>query len=202
MNRYVTISLSCAAAALIGLGAASLAAQQPAPTGRGRGANPPATQGAQPAQPTGRSGRGRGAAEGTQQEAGRGTNIGSDIVGNVSAVPTTTTVIGTVRIGKAVKADGQPLAPGTYTMRVTEREATPAAAGQTPQFERWAEFLQGNQVKGREVVTIVPPDAARQVMKERFPPNNGYRADVLKGGDYYRIWYNKGGTHYLVHFNI
>ena len=47
-----------------------------------------------------------------------------------------------------------------------------------------------------------PPDAARQVMKERFPPNNGYRADVLKGGDYYRIWYNKGGTHYLVHFNI
>ena len=111
-------------------------------------------------------------------------------------------MIGTVRIGKAVKADGQPLAVGTYTMRVTEREATPAAAGQTPQFERWAEFLQGNQVKGREVVTIVPPDAARQVMKERFPPNNGYRADVLKGGDYYRIWYNKGGTHYLVHFNI
>ena len=202
MNRYVTISLSCAAAALIGLGAASLAAQQPAPTGRGRGATPPATQGAQPAQSTGRSGRGRGAAEGTQQEAGRGTNIGSNIVGNVSAVPTTTTVIGTVRIGKAVKADGQPLAVGTYTMRVTEREATPAAAGQTPQFERWAEFLQGNQVKGREVVTIVPPDAARQVMKERFPPNNGYRADVLKGGDYYRIWYNKGGTHYLVHFNI
>ena len=202
MNRYVTISLSCAAAALIGLDAASLAAQQPAPTGRGRGATPPATQGAQPAQSTGRSGRGRGAAEGTQQEAGRGTNIGSNIVGNVSAVPTTTTVIGTVRIGKAVKADGQPLAVGTYTMRVTEREATTPAAGQTPQFERWAEFLQGNQVKGREVVTIVPPDAARQVMKERFPPNNGYRADVLKGGDYYRIWYNKGGTHYLVHFNI
>ena len=159
MNRYVTISLSCAAAALIGLGAASLAAQQPE-------------------------------------------RIGTNTPGAPAPVPTTTTVLGTIRIGKAVKADGQPLAPGTYTMRVTEREATPAAAGQTPQFERWAEFLQGNQVKGREVVTIVPPDAARQVMKERFPPNNGYRADVLKGGDYYRIWYNKGGTHYLVHFNI
>jgi hypothetical protein len=202
MNRYVNIGFSCAVAALIGLWAASLGAQQPTPAGRGRAANPPPTQPAQPAQPTGRGGRGGRAAEGTQQEAGRGTNIGSDIQGNPSAVPTTTTVLGAVHIAKAVKADGQPLAPGTYQMRVTEREATPAAAGQTPQFERWAEFLQGGQVKGREVVTIVTSDAARQVMKEKFPPSGGYRAEVLKGGDYYRVWFNKGGTHYLVHFNI
>jgi len=200
MNRYANIGFSCAVTALMALGAVSIAAQQPAPAGRGR-ANPPSTQ---PAQPAGRGGRTRAtpAPEGTQQEAGRGTNIGSDIPGNPSAVPTTTTMIGTVRIGKAVKADGQNLGPGTYQMRVTEREASPSAAGQTPQFERWAEFLQGGQVKGREVVTIVTSDAARQVMKERFPPNGGYRADVLKGGDYYRIWFNKGGTHYLVHFNI
>jgi hypothetical protein len=195
MNRYVNIGCSCATVALIGLAAASLSAQQPAQGGARGQANPPATQG----------GRGRGAAppaEGTSQEAGRATNIGSNIPGSPSDVPTTVTMLGTVHIGKAVKADGQPLAPGTYQMRVTEREASPPAAGQTPQFERWAEFLQGGQVKGREVVTIVTADAAKQVMKERNPPQGGYRADVLKGGDYYRIWYRKGGNHYLVHFNI
>ena len=115
---------------------------------------------------------------------------------------TTTTVLGAVHIGKAVKADGQPLPVGTYQMRVTERVAEPAAPGQTPQYERWAEFLQGGQVKGREVVTVVTPDAAKDVMKMKFPPSGGYRAEVLKGGDYYRVWFNKGGTHYLVHFNI
>ncbi len=111
-------------------------------------------------------------------------------------------MVGTVRIGKAVKADGQPLPIGSYQMRVTEREASPAAPGMTPQYERWAEFLQGGQVKGREVVTIVTPSAAKQVLKDKWPPAGGYRADVLKGGDYYRVWFNKGGTHYLVHFNI
>lgn len=161
MNRYVNIGFSCATVALIGLAAASLAAQQKP-----------------------------------------GTNIGTDTPGAPAPVPTTVTTIGTVHIGKAVKADGQPLPPGNYVMRVTERVAESPAPGQTPQYERWAEFLQGGQVKGREVVTIVTPDAAKQVMKETFPPQGGYKAEVLKGGDYYRIWYNKGGTQYLVHFNI
>jgi hypothetical protein len=192
MNRYVNIAFSCAIAALIGLAAAHVSAQQPAPTGRGRGrGTPPAAT--QPAAP---------ARQGGDQDAGRGTNIGTNTPGAPSPVPTTVTMLGAVHIGKAVKADGQSLPPGTYQMRVTEREATPAAAGQTPQYERWAEFLQGGQVKGREVVIIVPPDAAKQVMKEKFPPSGGYRADVLKGGNYYRIWFNKGGTQYAVYFNI
>ena len=117
-------------------------------------------------------------------------------------MPAGVTTLGAVHIGRAVKADGQALPAGTYQMRITEQQASTAAPGQTPQYERWAEFLQGGQVKGREVVTIVTPDAAKQVMKETFPPAGGYKAEVLKGGDYYRIWFNKGGTHYLVHFNI
>jgi hypothetical protein len=180
MNRYVNIGCSCATVALIGLAAASLSAQQPARGARGGG----------------------GAMEGTQQEAGRATNIGTNTPGPPDAVPATVTTVGSVRIGKAVKADGQALPVGSYVMRVTEREASPAAAGMTPQYERWAEFLQGGQVKGREVVIIVTPSAAKQVLKDKWPASGSYRADVLKGGDYYRVWYNKGGTHYLVHFNI
>jgi hypothetical protein len=159
MNRYSTIGVSCATAALVVLAAAGLAAQ--ARGGRGRGAQPAAQQ-----------------------------------------PSASTTVLGSVHIGKAVKADGQPLPAGTYQLRVTETAATPPAPGQTPQYERWAEFLQGGQVKGREVVTIVTPDVAKDVMKETFPPSGGYKVEVLKGGDYYRLWFNKGGTHYLVHFNI
>jgi len=120
------------------------------------------------------------------------------------AVPagTTVTTLGAVRIAKAVRADGQPLAAGTYQLRVTEREASPAAPGQTPQYERWAEFLQGGQVKGREVVTVVPQADIAQVAEDRPPRAGGYRAELLKGGDYYRLWFNRGGNHYLVHFNV
>src|SRR5262245_21276205 len=173
---------SCATVALIGFGAASLAAQTPG--GRGRGTPPPSTQGSTPSQ-------------GSQ-----GDRVGSNTPGPPTPVPSTVTVLGTVHIARAVQANGQHLPAGTYQMRITEQEATPPAPGATPQYERCAEFLQGGQVKGREVVTIVTADAARQVMKDKFPPAGVYRAEVLKGGDYYRLWYNKGGTQYLVHFNI
>jgi hypothetical protein len=49
--------------------------------------------------------------------------------------------LGAVRIPRAVKGDGQALPAGTYQVRVTETPATPPAAGQTPQYERWAEFM-------------------------------------------------------------
>jgi hypothetical protein len=186
MNRYLNVGLSCAAAALIGLTSISVAAQQPTRGGRGgRAGTPPATQGGASSTPS------------TQ-----GDRIGTNTPGTPPPMPNVVGVLGTVHLARAVKADGQPLAAGTYQMRVTDQQASTAAPGQTPQYEHWAEFLQGGQVKGREVVTIVTPDAANQVMKESFPPAGGYKAEVLKGGDYYRVWFNKNGTQYLVHFNI
>ena len=191
MNRYVNLSISSATAALIGIAVAGTAAQQPAPSAGTTGTAGPAAQrrGAPPATQnppaTPASGRGRSGNQGPAVPAG-----------------TTVTMLGPVRIAKAVKADGQSLAAGTYQLRVTEREASPPAPGQTPQYERWAEFLQGGQVKGREVVTIVPQSDIGQVAEDRPPRPGAYRAEVLKGGDYYRLWFNKGGNHYLVHFNI
>jgi hypothetical protein len=110
--------------------------------------------------------------------------------------------LGTVNIPRAVKADGQALAAGTYEVRVTETLASPQAAGQTPQYERWAEFLRGGKVVGREVVTVVPAADIKQVAEMTPPPAGGSRAQVLKGGDYLRLWINRGGNHYLIHFNI
>jgi hypothetical protein len=121
---------------------------------------------------------------------------------DLSAQTGTTTNLGTVRIPRAVKADGQALAAGTYQVRVTETPAAPPAAGQTPQYERWAEFLRGGKVVGREVVTIVPASDIKQVAEVTPPPAGGARTEVLKGGDYLRLWLNRGGNHYLIHFNI
>ena len=116
------------------------------------------------------------------------------------SAPTGEVALGTVRLPKAVKADGKTLPAGTYAVRVTPQQATPEAKGQTPTLERWLEFTQNGQVKGREVVTIVPQAEIGQVQKDAPPRPNGSKIETLKGGDYMRLWINRGGNHYLVHF--
>ena len=116
------------------------------------------------------------------------------------SAPTGDQVLGSVRLPKAVKADGKPLPAGTYQVRLTAQQATPDAIGQTPPLERWVEFVRGGKVVGREVVTIVPQSEIALVQKDAPPPANGSKIETLKGGDYQRLWINKGGNHYLVHF--
>jgi hypothetical protein len=111
-------------------------------------------------------------------------------------------VLGTVHLPKAVKADGKTLPPGTYQVRLTTQAATPAAPGQTPTLERWAEFVKGGKVVGREVVTIVPQGEIAKVQKDPPPRPGGAKVETLKGGDYVRVWINKGGNHYLMHFPV
>jgi hypothetical protein len=108
--------------------------------------------------------------------------------------------LGSVRLPKSVKADGKPLAAGTYTARVTAQAATPAAPGESQGVERWMEFVQGGQVKGREVVTIIPQSEIAHVQKDPPPAKGASKFEALKGGDYYRLWISRGGNHYLVHF--
>ena len=108
--------------------------------------------------------------------------------------------LGSVHIPKGVKADGKALAAGTYQVRLTPDTAAPSAKGQTGSLERWVEFVKGGKVAGREVVTIVPQSEIAQVQKDAPPKPNSSKIETLKGGDYMRLWINKGGNHYLVHF--
>jgi hypothetical protein len=112
----------------------------------------------------------------------------------------TAMVLGMVHLPKAVKADGKELAAGTYQVRLTAEEAKPDAKGSSEVLERWVEFVQKGQVKGREVVSIVPAAESKLVQKDAPPPSGGAKVETLKGGDYLRVWLNKGGTYYLVHF--
>lgn len=115
------------------------------------------------------------------------------------AAPTGEIALGSARITKGVTADGKPLAAGTYQVRVTAQESKPDAVGTTEQLERWVEFLQKGEVKGREVVSIVPASEAKLVVKDA-PPRAGGPAKVqtLRGNEYVRVWFNKGGNHYLI----
>jgi hypothetical protein len=116
-----------------------------------------------------------------------------------AAVPTNAMPLGTVRIPRAVKADDQPLKPGTYQVRLSGDPLKPAV-GQTPNLEQWVEFVQGGKVKGKAVASIVPASQINEVAKSGpRPPNNGSRVDVLKGNDYVRVWINRAGMNYLVH---
>src|SRR5262245_63872086 len=116
-------------------------------------------------------------------------------------VPTAETALGSVRIPRAVKADGKDLKAGTYQVRLTAQAASPAVPGQT--MERWVEFVQGGKVAGREVVSIVPQAELKDLMPgpDSLPRagSGGSRVEMLKGNEYVRVWINRGGVHYLIH---
>ena len=115
------------------------------------------------------------------------------------AAPAGEVALGSVHFAKGVKADGKALAAGTYQVRLTAQAATPPAKGQSDGLERWVEFTQGGQVKGREVVTIIPQSEIAQVQKDTPPGANSSKVELLKGGDFLRVWIRKGNNHYLLH---
>ena len=119
-----------------------------------------------------------------------------------SSAPEGQLQLGTVHIPKGVKADGKPLPAGTYQVRLTADTASQEAKGQTKSLERWAEFVRGGKVAGREVVTIVPQADIAKVQKDTPPKANSSKVETLKGGDYVRVWINKGGNHYLMHLPV
>ena len=114
--------------------------------------------------------------------------------------PTTETSLGSVRIPRAVKADGKDLKAGTYTVRLTAQDASPAAPGIIR--ERWVEFVQGGKVAGREVVSIVPASEVKDLQPgpDATPSSRpGSKVEMLKGNEYLRVWINRAGVNYLIH---
>jgi hypothetical protein len=122
--------------------------------------------------------------------------------GTSAEVPANETVLGTITIPRAVLADGKPLPAGRYTVRLTA-EAAAAVPGQQTNLNRWVEFVQGNQVRGREIASIVPADEVKDTMPGPDMPGrvgrSGSRVEMLKGGEFLRVWIARGGTNYLLH---
>jgi hypothetical protein len=111
---------------------------------------------------------------------------------------TSATALGSVTLGRNVMADGKPLAAGTYQVRLTTESPKPGA-GQTPESERYVEFVRGGKVMGREVATVMSQAEVKETADSKRQPAAGTsRVELLKGDDYLRVWINRGGTNYLI----
>lgn len=128
--------------------------------------------------------------------------LSSVLVCTLGAIVIAQESLGSVTIGRAVTADGRPLAAGTYQVRLTPETAEPHVAGETDRLERWVEFLQDGQVKGRELASVVPDTEIGEVAEGPRPGPNRSRVDLLKGDDYLRIWINRDGNNYLLHLPV
>jgi hypothetical protein len=111
------------------------------------------------------------------------------------------TSLGSVRLPRAVTANGAPLPAGTYTIRLSDDAVTPVV-GQPAGSERWVEFVQGGQVKGKELATVVSSGDVKAVAKTPPPGAGANKVQLLRGADYLRVWLNQGGTQYLVHLSV
>jgi hypothetical protein len=109
--------------------------------------------------------------------------------------------LGSVRLPRSVMANGQPLAAGTYAARLST-ETVSRVVGQPADSTRWVEFVEDGQVKGRELATVVAPADVKQVAKGTPPPQGTARVQLLRGGEYLRVWLNRGGTQYLIHLSV
>ena len=76
------------------------------------------------------------------------------VVVSGQTAPAGNTSLGSVTVNRRVMLDGKPLAPGTYQVRLSAEMPKPGT-GQSPDGERYVEFVRGGKVAGREVATVV-----------------------------------------------
>jgi hypothetical protein len=112
--------------------------------------------------------------------------------------PTAGSSLGNITLPRPVLADGQPLAAGTYQVRLSSDAPTPAV-GQSPEGARYVEFMRGGKVVGREVATVISAEEVGQIAKGRRPTPGSARVELLKGEDYLRVWINRGGVNFIIH---
>ena len=117
-------------------------------------------------------------------------------------VPQGVAELGSVELPRRVMANSQALPAGTYEVRLTSQTASGDSVGALSILERWVEFRQDGDVKGREVVSIVPQAEVSDVAKSAPPASGSARVEQLRENDYLRVWINLDGTAYLIHLGI
>ena len=113
-----------------------------------------------------------------------------------AAQPSSSAVLGTIQLGRSLMANGQRLAPGSYQVRLSTDAVTPAAGQQD---EAWVEFVRGGKVAGRELASVVSDADIKSVAKGARPPAGQARVEMLKEGQYWRVWLHRGANNYLIH---
>jgi len=112
-----------------------------------------------------------------------------------------TGVLAAVQITTSVLVNGKPLPAGLYELRLTNERPTPLP-GQSPDAERWVEFVSNGQVVAREVAEVLRDDDLPTVGASSVPSRDGTRVVMLKGGEFLRISMRRGRERYLIYLPI
>jgi hypothetical protein len=106
--------------------------------------------------------------------------------------------VATVTIGEPVKADGKPLAPGTYEVWILSDRPAPGAGAPSGE-QRVVELYQNGKMMAREVAEVFP--AGERPIGTSGTGSRMSRAAVqkLRGGEFIRIVINDATGRYLIH---
>lgn len=118
-----------------------------------------------------------------------------------AAQSTDTNVLATVRIPSAVMAGGKPLPSGAYEVRLTQERPTPLP-GQSPDAQRWMEFVADGKVIAREVAEVLQDEDLPAVGASSLRVRSGTRVEMLKGGDFLRISVKRERERYLIYLPV
>jgi hypothetical protein len=107
-------------------------------------------------------------------------------------------ILATVRIPTAVLANGEPLLPGTYELRLTEQRPTPSP-GQSLEARQWVEFVAKGKVVAREVAEVLRDNDLPAVGASSVPARSGTRVEMLKGEEFLRVSVKREHERYLIY---
>ena len=116
----------------------------------------------------------------------------------VTAQSSAPNVLATVRIPAGAAARGTPLPPGSYDLRLTLERPTPLA-GQSPDAQRWVEFVAEGKVIAREIAEVLQDDDLPAIGASSTPVRSGVHVDMLTGGEFLRISVKRDGQRYLIY---
>jgi hypothetical protein len=107
--------------------------------------------------------------------------------------------VATVTITEQVKADGKPLAPGTYELWILD-DRPDVGAGAPSNAQRVVELYQNGKMVAREVAEVFSP-GERPVGTSGTTGSRMGKAAVqkLQGGEFLRIAFSDASGRYLIH---
>jgi hypothetical protein len=108
--------------------------------------------------------------------------------------------LGTVNITQPVLAEGMPLPPGTYDVRLTD-EFLPPNPGQSPDAEQVVEFVKDGMVVARGAAEVLPMSDAVGT-SGGASASSKLRVEKLKEDDFIRISTVRDGKRYLIYLPI
>jgi hypothetical protein len=123
------------------------------------------------------------------------------MVAATAAAYAASVTLGTVRITQPVLADGKPLPPGTYEVRLTD-EFLPPNPGQSPDAVRVVEFVKGGQVVARDGAEVITSEGSSVGTSGGAAGSSRPRVDLLKGGEFVRVSATRDGMRYLIHLPV